>query len=122
MKENNISLIIGKVYDLMFKISIMCISFVLVTTIPYVSGQGYDTNPQTMQQLQQQIQQMAIQIQQMFDQIPPEQQEMAIPQLQKIMQQALMQYSPEQQEFAIQMFKQMFPPQYLEKILPPGYN
>jgi hypothetical protein len=111
-------LIIDKLSKLTFKIFVMFISFVFVTTTAYVSGQEYNINPQAMQQ----IQQMAIQIQQMFDQIPPDQQEMAKPQLQKMMLQLLMQYSPEQQEFAIEKFKQMFPPQFLEKILPPGYN
>ena len=106
----------------------MCISFVLVTTIPYVSGQGYDNNPEAMQQLQkiqelrQQIQQSAIQIQQMFNQLPTEQQELALPLVQNMMQQSLMQMSPELQEFALEIYSQYFPPQFLERILPPGHN
>jgi hypothetical protein len=109
---------LDKSTNYIFILSLVIISFVFVTTISNVSGQQDNINPQIMEQ----IQQMAIQIQQMYDQIPPEQQEMAVPLLQKTMQQLLMQYSPEQQEFAIQMFNQMFPPQFLEKILPPGYN
>ena len=101
-----------------FNIFIMFSSFILVTTIPDISSQEHIIDPQTMQQ----IQILAIQIQQIYDQLPPEQQEMAIPLLQKTMQQIFMESSLEKQEFIIQKFNQMFSPQFVEKLLPPGYK
>jgi hypothetical protein len=108
----------NKLSNSVFIIFILFNSFILVSRIPDISGQQYNIDPQAMQQ----IQEMAIQIQQMYDQLPPEQQEMAIPLIQKMMQKTFMESTLEQQEFIIQKFNQMFPPQFVEKLLPPGYK
>lgn len=98
----------------------------LVITIPYISSQEDMENSQAMQ------------LQQMFNKLSPEQQKMALPLLQEAFQnsimkaspeqqeslsqrsqQALREVSPEQQELIIQQLKQMFPPQLVEKLVPP---
>ena len=108
----------GKLLNLVFNIFIIFSTFMLVNTIPYVLGQASTADHEAMQK----IQELAIRIQQTFDQLPPEQQEIAIPLLQKMMQNVFTESSPQQQELIIQKLNQIFPPQFVEKLLPPGYK
>lgn len=117
---------IGKFIDSIRNISIIFSFFMLVIAIPYVSSQEDIDNSQAMQ------------LEQEFNQLSPEHKKMVLPLLQEAAQKALMEASPEEQELMIQrsqqtlkeaspeeqelmiqQMKQMFPPQLMEKLLPP---
>ena len=118
-------MIIGKFIHSIFNISIIISSFMLLTTIPYVSSQE-DSNNSLTNQLQQQYNQLSPDQQKMilplFQQAAKEAMMKASPEEQELMiqrsQQTLKEASPEEQELIIQQMKQTFPPHLVEKLLP----